>query len=136
MGDDGHKLFRGNDRTLEEPLPPIALLVQTVNRGRYYDFIWEPANRETFGREDIDDFMAADTRPLPSAQDRFNYFKDRDVEYWVSGLTDHLKAMAIYERHGEKSGPEQVLDFGGASGRVLRHYAYRTGARLFGADVD
>ena len=40
-----------------EPLPPlgtIAELLAKENRRQYYGFIWEPANRETFGRTDIE----------------------------------------------------------------------------------
>jgi len=72
-------------------------------------------------RTDIGAFVARDHYPLPHAEDRENYYHENDFHYWLSGLEDFIRLAdmvpALY-RPGAR-----ILDFGGASGRFLRHCA-------------
>lgn len=119
------------------PLPSVGELLTTVDRKQFYPFIWEPSNRETFHRADIDSFLANDPHPTPQEADRDHYFADRPIEYWVSGLTDYLKVVSTLEAHGRPSTGIDYLDMGCCSGRVLRHFAaHDPSARPLGCDLN
>ena len=77
--------------------------------------------------------ILSDTVPLPTTEAREGYFGDRHIEYRLSGRRDALKVMAATE-----PGPKaRMLDFGGASGRVIRHFRQQLPeAELFLSDID
>ncbi|MEZ6096932.1 MAG: class I SAM-dependent methyltransferase [Pirellulaceae bacterium] len=79
--------------------------------------------------------MEADTYPIPAPQDREGYSPGRDVQYWMSGLVDHLKIMqACRELNIDV---QRYFDFGCASGRVIRHFVAQTEIpEIWGSDIN
>lgn len=71
----------------------------------------------------LDATLSRDTAPIPPSDDREGYRPGDDVAFWIKGLVDYLKVRAAIERHGVTA--RSILDFGCASGRVLRHYAFQ-----------
>jgi SAM-dependent methyltransferase len=82
--------------------------------------------------------IGRDTLPLPATHDREGYHADRHFDYWLSGLEDFARVCAAIERHGRRvAAPFAMLDFGCASGRVLRHFLCQLeGLELWGADLN
>ncbi len=82
--------------------------------------------------------VARDPFPLPAAADREGYHGDRHFEHWQSGLRDHALVLKRLAAHDALPRPgESILDFGCASGRVLRHFHCQTpGFDLWGADIN
>jgi SAM-dependent methyltransferase len=77
---------------------------------------------QQLGTKRIEARALADEIPIPASEDREGYLADQDFDYWLFGLGDFL----LLERlSGELGGPLDqnctVLDFGCASGRLLRH---------------
>jgi SAM-dependent methyltransferase len=66
------------------------------------------------------EWIAADTIPIPATDDREGYYGDWHVSYWYSGLSDYFE-MGNQVKNLPAS--KVILDFGGASGRVARHFA-------------
>ncbi len=62
---------------------------------------------------------AADRAPVPSVEAREGYYGERHLAYWLSGLDDYAKIL----QHTKLSAGHKILDFGGASGRIARHFA-------------
>ena len=98
----------------EPPVGPVA---------RYRDaepWIPPPAGMSP---EEIAACVDRDTAPLPATADREGYHADRHYDYWLSGLTDWRTIHGALERHGTPlADGDGVLEFGCASGRVLRHF--------------
>lgn len=118
-------------------LPPIAQQLIGANRKDFYPYIWEPMNRETFFRSDFDERASRDPHPLPAEGDRDHYFANRQIEYWVSGLSDYLKMVSVREGLGLVSTGIDYLDMGCSSGRVLRHVATQDlSSRPIGCDLN
>jgi SAM-dependent methyltransferase len=90
-------------------------------------------------RVDVVPFFARDPYPIPAESDRELYCKNDDAGFWISGLRDFLKVKTAMERHGRQNGlqtPGRFLDFGCASGRLLRHVACQTeGVEGWGCDI-
>jgi SAM-dependent methyltransferase len=63
-----------------------------------------------------------DEAALPTTEAREDYYDERHLEYWLSGYRDALRAVEA-ARLADTPAP-RILDFGGASGRVLRHMRY------------
>jgi SAM-dependent methyltransferase len=79
--------------------------------------------------------VGKDPDPLPSTADREGYYGDDHFKYWASGLRE----MHALEHHAAAAGLEirDYLDFGCATGRVLRHFArQRPGMRVCGVDLN
>ncbi|MEM7456182.1 MAG: hypothetical protein AAF456_17685, partial [Planctomycetota bacterium] len=55
---------------------------------------------ELLAGRDFEAMVAQDTYPIPSADDREGYSPGRDVNYWLSGLADHLKIMDMADELG------------------------------------
>jgi SAM-dependent methyltransferase len=86
----------------------------------------------------LEKYIEHDKFPLPSKCDREGYHGDRHYDYWLSGLKDYLSIKQILVRYGTSlGGPAAVLDFGCASGRVLRHFlCHEPGIEIWGTDVN
>lgn len=64
--------------------------------------------------------LSRDRMPIPSARDREGYYGDRHFEYWLSGLSDYIKVKEVCP--SVSSSGARLLDFGGATGRIARHF--------------
>jgi SAM-dependent methyltransferase len=80
----------------------------------------------------------ADDMPLPATDDREGYLGDDHLGYWLLGLGDALWLREIAQGRGIELGAgARVLDFGCATGRVLRHFAtLAPGAELRGIEIN
>src|SRR3954469_20854897 len=77
---------------------------------------------ERLGKQEVVRRLMADRSALPTTEAREGYFGDRHLEYWLSGYRD---ANCVVDATGLTSNrPIRILDFGGASGRVIRHFNY------------
>lgn len=72
--------------------------------------------------------LDADRSQIPEPRDREGYYGDNHFNYWASGARDLAQIAAFMNTH--RLAYDSVLDFGCASGRMVRHYHY---SRLFGA---
>jgi ubiquinone/menaquinone biosynthesis C-methylase UbiE len=83
----------------------------------------------------IADFVSKDTWPIPTAEDREGYSAGFDEAYWLSGLEDYLKIMKVADQHNIT--PQSMLDFGCATGRVVRHFAAHSDIpEIWGTDIN
>ncbi len=83
----------------------------------------------------IADFVSKDTWPIPTAEDREGYSVGFDEAYWLSGLEDYLKIMEIAKQN--EIAPKSVMDFGCATGRVVRHFAAHSDIpEIWGTDIN
>jgi len=85
----------------------------------------------------INEYTKKDTAPLPSTEDREGYYESRHYDFWLSGLEEYQKI----KRESAEAGLNidnhlKVLDFGCASGRVLRHFLYQSNADIWGCDIN
>ena len=84
---------------------------------------------------DLGEAVRQDPFPLPMTKDREGYFGSNHFEYWLSGLKDARNLLAAAAAHGRPV--KAYLDFGCASGRVLRHMALQnTGCSAMGCDIN
>ncbi len=80
--------------------------------------------------------LARDTHPLPATEDREGYFGTDHFSYWASGLQDARMLLDTARRLGVAD-PRAYLDFGCASGRVMRHTALEAPAmKTMGCDIN
>ena len=86
----------------------------------------------------LEEYIEHDKFPLPSKCDREGYHGDRHFDYWLSGLKAYLSIKEILVRYGiSLDRPAAVLDFGCASGRVLRHFlCHEPGIEIWGTDIN
>lgn len=86
----------------------------------------------------IEEYISRDPWPLPCTAEREGYHGERHYDYWLSGLKDYLSIKYTLGRHSvllPQAGP--ILDFGCASGRVLRHLLCNVPeVDIWGADID
>lgn len=73
-----------------------------------------------------------DTVPVPTPNYRIHYYKDNHLDYWLSGVKD--VDMLNKFLSGPPTGP--ILDFGGSTGRVIRHWRTETLAPLYLCDIN
>lgn len=80
-----------------------------------------PAHIELAAEAETQAAARADAWPIPEPAAREGYYGDHHYEYWLSGR----RTMQIVCDHVPPRSCEQAcaLDFGGASGRVFRHFA-------------
>ena len=97
--------------------------------------IYDGGLRQLVASRDVLEYLMRDNNPLPTTEAREGYFGPRHLEYWLSGYRDAKYAVeAAAIQKGERI---RVLDFGGASGRVIRHIpAWCPGAELFLSDIN
>ncbi|MBI1187466.1 MAG: methyltransferase domain-containing protein [Alphaproteobacteria bacterium] len=118
---------------------------QTVNvdarvlPGRPADYIGTPVGQPEFialmENPDVIVAVMNDPAPLPTTEAREGYYGPNHLEFWLSGLRDTRKVM---EASGlfRDSAPI-ILDFGGASGRVVRHMAREMpNAQIYLCDIN
>jgi SAM-dependent methyltransferase len=89
-------------------------------------------------RSRIREFALADEMLLPATVDREGYLGDDHLGYWLLGLGDALWLREVAQERGVALGPgARILDFGCATGRVLRQFAFLTpGAELRGIEIS
>ena len=96
-------------------LPPAAK--QTNNKHRWIDV-------EKIGLEQpLEEYIKRDPFPIPVMEDREFYYGDgRNLDWWLSGLSDLFAIKRILAKYGAVTSPGFcMLDMGCASGRFLRH---------------
>ncbi len=110
------------------PTPPIGLpremLDTPVLDHNHRILLAEPAVRA---------LLESDTTPLPAPIDREQYYGDRHLEYWLSGLADWRRLQALLPL---AEGPRRYIDLGGSSGRVARHAARVEGLETWLTDIQ
>ena len=88
-------------------------------------------------KNDIVEYIRKDDFPLPLKDDREGYCDERHYDYWLSGLHDFIKISDLADKHGLNLKSEsRILDFGCASGRVLRHFALQSNSKAWGCDIN
>lgn len=84
---------------------------------------------------DLAELIRNDPWPIPRPEDREGYCPNFDGAYWLTGLRDHLRVMGVVNKYGLSV--ERYLDFGCASGRILRHFCSLTDIpELWGSDIN
>jgi SAM-dependent methyltransferase len=92
-----------------------------------------PHFRELLGDPIISRAIESDPLPIPHPEDREGYEPNCHLNYWLSGLAD----LRDIQSSVPASAFAQVLDFGGASGRLARHLATAPGVeRVTVADLN
>ena len=114
---------------VRRPLHPNAGLPRDfiggeVIIGEHRALLAEPATRA---------LIELDATPIPAPEDRVNYYDDRHLEYWLSGLDDARKLAHWLPAEGVAA---RYLDFGGATGRVARHMARRAALDVWLCDIN
>ena len=90
---------------------------------------------EFLGGRPLEEFVARDTLPIPHESDREGYNPNYNARYFVTGLADHLRILAAAKKYDVNI--ESYLDFGCASGRVLRHFCMQSDIpNLWGSDIN
>lgn len=83
----------------------------------------------------LEEFISRDTYPMPIAKDREGYNPKSSARFFITGLADYLKIIATAKKY--KVEIESYLDFGCASGRVLRHFCAQSDIpNLWGSDIN
>jgi SAM-dependent methyltransferase len=77
------------------------------------------------------ELIQSDEMPIPATEDRENYYDERHIEYWISGLADCRKMESYLP-----SGRARYLDFGGATGRVSRHITRNAEREVWLCDIN
>lgn len=98
------------------PLDPPVGIPRDLRTGAIED----PEHQALAASSTFEAQLQRDSMPIPSARDREGYYGDRHFEYWLSGLRDYLKVNEMCSGLERRAG--RVLDFGGATGRVARHF--------------
>ncbi|MGI9518677.1 MAG: class I SAM-dependent methyltransferase [Pirellulaceae bacterium] len=81
------------------------------------------------------DFVERDHWPIPGDEDREGYCAGFDASYWMQGLADFLKVMRAARTLDIDA--RSVLDFGCASGRVVRHFCLQSDIpEVWGSDIN
>jgi SAM-dependent methyltransferase len=85
--------------------------------------------------EIFEEFRQRDNMEIPASQDREGYNSDDDYKYWMAGLSDYF---VMRRNVTSLTGKDLVvLDFGGSTGRVSRHFlTERPGTHVTVAEVN
>jgi SAM-dependent methyltransferase len=84
-------------------------------------------------QNELDKCLQLDTAPVPATVDREGYYPEMHFAYWLSGLLDYKKMREHCNLHSKCT----LLDFGGSSGRVSRHFsAYHPEIQVTVADIN
>jgi SAM-dependent methyltransferase len=85
--------------------------------------------------DNLEPALELDTYVLPTTSDREGYFGQNHFSYWASGLRDRNNLLACAERLGVEA--RSYLDFGCATGRVIRHFATaERQIKTYGCDIN
>ncbi len=116
-------------RLLTAPLDPVSSYLDTD--------VWIDVPPDLLAHP-LEECIARDPYPLPSTDDREGYSDLRHYEFWLHGLADRGRIMQTLREHGVQLEPGSgVLDFGCASGRVLRHFLCQDeGLEVWGTDIN
>jgi len=97
--------------------------------------VHESENRALLAERQVMLKILRDRTPLPSTKAREGYFDERHIEYWLSGLRDMRKVVA--QTGLDHLRAPRILDFGGASGRVIRHFVdWTPDIELYLSDIN
>ena len=127
-------LGRQRPRTRPAKPAPIASTAATwfeAKRERHppvglpREYLHDPAHLATVDQKflplleerEVIDAIERDEVPIPATADRENYFDQKHLTYWLSGLFD----LRTVRRLIPDASLAHVLDFGGATGRFARH---------------
>lgn len=87
--------------------------------------------------DEIASSLKEDLSPIPTSELRAKYYDGCDLSYWLSGLRDFNQIEKHILSKIEPNRPLNILDFGGSSGRVFRHFLYKKkDLNLFLVDLD
>jgi SAM-dependent methyltransferase len=93
------------------------------------DVIWD------YGRISLESALAVDTAPLPTTEQREGYYGSNHFNYWASGMRDACQIAEWLD--ARFIARDTFLDFGCATGRVLRHIKAATGFdEIMGCDIN
>ena len=108
--------------------PPAEIPIEEFHTG-------DALPLELLGGRPLEEFIARDTYPMPHESDREGYNPKYNARYFITGLADHLKIVAAAKKYDVNL--ESYLDFGCASGRVLRHFCAQSEIpNLWGSDIN
>ena len=85
-----------------------------------YPVLLEPRFTTLIDSGEIPQFLINDTLPIPDPDNREGYYTGYDFEYWLSGLCDYFTVTQMLPDIDISKA--RILDFGGATGRVIRHF--------------
>ena len=118
----------------EEPFETLPS-PKSCSVDKFVEAATKHGDRETLAKVDIAQLVGNDDIPIPVPDDREGYFSGFDEKYWLFGLADYLKVMESAAKYDVQ--PNSVLDFGCASGRVLRHFAAQSKIKnVWGSDIN
>lgn len=103
-------------------LPPVGYpsdFVQEIVRPKYKPWIQGSAEAKQ-------EMLLKDTSPIPHPHNREGYAEGNDLMYWLSGYADYRMLQSFAAEYGIQGG--RYFDFGGATGRVFRHFALQSDA--------
>jgi len=113
-----------------EPVGLARDLYPSFNSGE----AWESYVKEALNAPNMPENLGKDSIPIPAPHDREGYYADRHFCYWLSGLDDFNRLLRELPHDFSLS---RILDFGGASGRVARHFiAAGKGDEVIVADLN
>jgi SAM-dependent methyltransferase len=123
---DEAEQFRSKPTDIENVLAPISTWPkENLRRFRYVDLDGQRATLEP------SEFAHLDPHPLPKPIDREGYATEENSDrYWISGLSDWRNVSSAIKRHLPATEKIRLLDFGCASGRVLRHALTQPGEAI------
>jgi SAM-dependent methyltransferase len=97
--------------------------------------VLEPETRTLLNERQVMLEILRDRTPLPTTAAREGYYGNRHLEYWLSGRRDMGKVVEATRL--DRVAEPRILDFGGASGRVIRHFRdWKPGVQCFLCDID
>jgi ubiquinone/menaquinone biosynthesis C-methylase UbiE len=77
-----------------------------------------------FPFDEITAAVIRDTAPIPHPHNRENMAAGSDPQYWLSGYATYRHMSNVAAQYSVKGG--RFYDFGGATGRVFRHFGYQS----------
>jgi len=115
---------------LNSNIEPNFLLLK--NASNYYE---GDSRKEDWRGLDFADALLNDIFPLPTTEDREGYYGANHFSYWASGLFDARHLVSVANKYGLTA--RNYLDFGCASGRVIRHMALENPSlSVMGCDIN
>ncbi|WP_375381755.1 class I SAM-dependent methyltransferase [uncultured Sphingomonas sp.] len=121
-----------NPFAASEPLAPsVSRAADFIDYEHHHMFPLFEARGLKPSADEIINALKLDDAPIPASQNREGYGAN-DFHYWVSGYAEYLGLSKIALRHGISHG--SILDFGGSTGRVFRHFHYQGGWKVWSND--